>query len=693
MEHRLDLPSFSEQKLSQRRVLKLSKLAGIPAEQVADKPIAEIRAGLSDVVSPLLLFGQRICGQVVKTDAATGESAPVPFATVHIEDTDCGFFAYSPPGVPWSWLYPVPFWCHREELATVETDACGRFCAWIPRFEIDWIQRWIRLFLCYPLRPRIIDLIPRLPEPILWPPGPAPLPEGVDPDRVPGLLAIRPQLPDLLEKQLGRETAEQIISKLDAVAEAGIGTPRLRQALEAPAFDTPPPAPINAEILDRLRSELSGLVAVEQAGKPILGLRRAKPWAPTEVESAASVDPRRFLGPFMRCRGLHVPILRPVFDVPDISFRVTQDVDDDGDQETIYAEGLFDVRWDMDPIPDVTLNAWEIAVAGSACDVPPLECATRGIERVDFYPLKDADYHDNASGYAVRPNRPQPQSGAEEAAETPFSGTLHLFGCNDYPGASFYRLRYRMKPYGSADWTGQVSFNHRWLLHRSASAFPSPHKKVVEPDASGWYRIIDTSEGWYPDHMLLRWPAAAPGLYEVELEFANGDSEPGEPMDVEGMTPVRLYIDNSNVTLDFDRVEWRHLPFGHWQTLGGICPVVRRTEGLDVEVRVKYSASAYHFRSVNLWASGCGDGNLVYQSGSESHWHSDVSENHWSDTVVYHLAHDAAEGSYHFDLRGVTRAFSPADHDEGAAIGVDWLYDPIRIYRHRQFIFSVINDN
>jgi hypothetical protein len=42
---------------------------------------------------------------------------PVPNATVHVEDTDCSFVFYSPPGWPmWTWLFP--FNCNREEIAS-----------------------------------------------------------------------------------------------------------------------------------------------------------------------------------------------------------------------------------------------------------------------------------------------------------------------------------------------------------------------------------------------------------------------------------------------------------------------------------------------------------------------------------------------------------------------------------------------
>ncbi len=45
-----------------------------------------------------------------------------------------------------------------------------------------------------------------------------------------------------------------------------------------------------------------------------------------------------------------------IADVPDITFRVTQAVDLDGDEETIYSERFFDVRWNSGDIPPVSIT-------------------------------------------------------------------------------------------------------------------------------------------------------------------------------------------------------------------------------------------------------------------------------------------------------------------------------------------------
>ena len=89
------------------------------------------------IIDPPLVLFRKICGQVVRKDPVTGVEYPVPFATVHVEDTDCGLVWYGPPGWKWGWFYPL--FCHREEIATVKTDECGRFCVYVPWFDIDWI--------------------------------------------------------------------------------------------------------------------------------------------------------------------------------------------------------------------------------------------------------------------------------------------------------------------------------------------------------------------------------------------------------------------------------------------------------------------------------------------------------------------------------------------------------------------------
>jgi hypothetical protein len=127
-------------KLGPAQASRLSKLTGLAAQELQGKTIAYLSDSLKWKIPPDLFLFRQVCGKVVKTDPATGIDYPVPYATVHIMDTDCSFLGLFPAGSPWAWLFPL--FCHNEEIGHVKTDACGNFCAWIPAFDIDWIRRW-----------------------------------------------------------------------------------------------------------------------------------------------------------------------------------------------------------------------------------------------------------------------------------------------------------------------------------------------------------------------------------------------------------------------------------------------------------------------------------------------------------------------------------------------------------------------
>ena len=55
----------------------------------------------------------------------------------------------------------------EELLTSVVTYACGNFCVWIPRFEIEWILRWREERFCFPkffVKPSLADLLKNLVE-------------------------------------------------------------------------------------------------------------------------------------------------------------------------------------------------------------------------------------------------------------------------------------------------------------------------------------------------------------------------------------------------------------------------------------------------------------------------------------------------------------------------------------------------
>ena len=137
-----------ELKVNGIQASRLARLSGLDANELTGEPVAALAERFRWAIDPELLLFRRICGQVVKTDPVTGIKYPVPFATVQVIDRDCDFWGYFPEGWPWAWLFPII--CREEELTSVVTDACGNFCVWIPRFEIEWILRWREERFCFP---------------------------------------------------------------------------------------------------------------------------------------------------------------------------------------------------------------------------------------------------------------------------------------------------------------------------------------------------------------------------------------------------------------------------------------------------------------------------------------------------------------------------------------------------------------
>ena len=100
----------------------------------------------------------------------------------------------------------------------------------------------------------------------------------------------------------------------------------------------------------------------------------------------------------------------PLFEVPDISFEVTQDVDGDGDDDVIY-RSYFDLSYGgADPY--VTIEASQIAVSlrSPLCvPSPPCDEGDVAIQRAGLMPIESAPaYFDASSGFAVRRSSPAP---------------------------------------------------------------------------------------------------------------------------------------------------------------------------------------------------------------------------------------------------------------------------------------------
>ena len=674
-----DVPAPDKRPLTKSQTARLAAVSGLSPRELADMPLAEIQAKFRWRIDPDLLLFRRICGRVVRKDPVTGAENVVPNATVHVEDTDCSFLAFTPAGYDWCWFFP--FHCHREEIATVKTDACGRFCVWIPRFEIDWILRWRRERICYPLifvRPSILEILDHLTlearPPRVKPRGPWP---GPDPDPGPILERLSPEVLQRIESLLGRDITARIAG-IGAASTFG-GTATLRdRLLSQPAFPEDVRPPLSAEFTHLSIPSQEG-TQNGTAGSEVRNTLAAR----LHLQEAAldEIDLNRYIGPFWRCFDVFVPEWAPVFDVPDVTFRVTQDVDGDGDEETIYAEGFFQVRWNAGSIPDVTLHAWPNAVAFYTCDPPTVPCGdVPAILFAGLMPLSNPaapedPFVDLIAGYARRPNRPHPSGDyldplPNPLATAPFCRTLQLYGCSAVGNAVYYRVRYAFGGGGPVPFTGIT-----WPLYRVVGGVLQNHWAAA--DAAGWYPIVNPAENWSPPNLLLEWATSgyANGFYRLDVQTADA----GKAV-LATSAAVGLRTDNSYPLAQFIGLRWRTTG-GAWHDLPLICPVISRgSSPVDIEIEVTYRVMASHLRSFRLDAYGCGAGIPVRTSALSSvqHWHMTPADNAGIRAATYGIEAAAAAGAYTFVIEADSRAFNPSGGDGGHL--ANWNYDPVYLY-------------
>jgi hypothetical protein len=661
--------------VTEKRARYLAKLARLDVKQFAGKTIAQANELLKWKVDPELLLFRRVCGRVVKRDPATGAFCPVPGATVHVEDTDCSFLGFFPVESPFFWLFPIT--CRREEIATVTTDACGRFCAFLPFWDIDRILRFRRIRICFLdlFRPRLRDVIEILPDPpILRIPWPLPDPPPID--------VIKPEVIELVRTHFGTDIADRLEVATEA-PEFGAPTVDYANLIDTPLPSSPPPIP------RPFRAEPSA--ALEEVAE-VAGL---------EAEVARRVDFSRFIGPFIRCRDLFVAEWVPFPDVPDITFRVTQDVDGDGVEEEIYGEGFFDVRWNAGPLPDVTLEANASAICVPICEpVEPIPCEDEPvISTVGYMPLENT-HHNDATGKGRRVNRPVPAPGdyppppatgaGPASAVSPYAGTLNLHGCHRIGDATHYRLTYVLNGIG-----GPVPFTGiSWWAPRSAAA-PGPPIHV-DSDPDGWYPILDAGIVEHPS-WLLSWNTRrfANGTYEVWLEVGM----PGAG----GMTvtatsdPRKFTVDNTRPEPSFLEIRWRYADVvGPWTAdnsthLPAVCPVITRDGARAIRVRVRWQATSAHLRDARLTFSGCGAANpdTVEPDEAYRHWHMHDLDNTVLQTNEFRLPAGAAPGCYTLWIKATSRAFNPSGFDYGPTH--DWLINQTWLWRWEYRAISVVN--
>lgn len=680
----------SDRVISKSQAKRLASLAGIDPASISGT-VREVSEKLKWIIDPELFLFRKVCGKVVKKDAVTGEEYPVPFATVYVEDTDCNLISYFPQNWPWVWHFP--FNCRREVIAQTKTDKCGNFCVWVPRFDIDWVLRWRKERICFPWifrRPDLQDLLPdvlRVPE-LQRPPIPGPDPAP---------FRTLTQLPQATAEALLGQSADRLIKQLrsQSVASLGMRDNLADQQGYARAFNTELPPPLPAEF----QAVLTGQNRVAEKDASAEDAIRAAVAEKVGVSPKVLADfnPQRFIGPFLRCVDVFMPNWQMILDAPDISFRVGQDVDGDGVEETIYSEGYFDVRWDAGNLPNVTLVANDQAKESSVCDAPTIPCGNvPAILFAGFMPLTLPAYYDNATGYAVRPNRPKfVTSGGDilrPAAQTPFCGTVQLHGCVDVSGAHYYRLLRSVDGAVPAAITGVA-----WNNYKNSGGAPI----VIHADNSGWYPVhpldsggtaVDRADLAFPN-LLMSWPTPLKGKQVLTLEIADAGKVP-----IAQSAAVALQTDNTAPEIHFSQLSWKFVgePDSALRNLLGVpCPTIRRgVVPQPIELVFSVQVSALHLRDASLGTGGCGGGAFAPIDdplNKSSHWHSTVMDNTVLLYQRYRLEATALQGAYSFSCTAASRAMNPSGADGGNNVPPDWFYDPIYIYRIPSLGLAVVN--
>ena len=689
--------------LTKTAAQRFGQLAGVDHEPLIGRTIAELRKDLEWIVDPSLFLFRKVCGRVVKHDPASGDDWGVPGATVHVYDTDFNLFGYFPIGWQFGWYWP--FHWRREQIATAVTDACGNFCVWIPRFDIDWILRWRRERICFGdifVKPNLRDILDRLREhveipPHIGPPDPGPLhflQGGV------GSAAV-------LEQAVGPAAARRIQADL----RQGIGAvTNLDSLLDRRAFTNPVPPPS----FDHLAEQIKGHLVEERRTKAVRSEALQREVAVDSIERA--LMPGSWVGPFLRCLDVFVPEFLPVFDIPDITFGVTQDIDGDGVEETIYSEGVFDVRWDAGPIPPVTLVADAMAFATPTCGhQPPLgACAEPEIVVVGHMPLLNPTgagtfpIIDTVSGYAVRSNRPHPTGQVGEVptaavmATSPAAGLLEFWGCahhlaNGTP-ADHYRINARVSTDGGASFGPSAPIIDTWNNWRVVGSPPILEQHPMSQLPGGWWEVLNPADHWIPgDQYLLQWHGAPNGLIELVLEL--GTLSGGTVNPIGSAAPVRLRVDNTAPRPEIVSIGWRTVG-GPLHPLPPNCPTINRNHHY-IEVVLNVQVTASHLRSVELFGSGCGGGDPTLLTGFEAlqglasatadYWHKNPSDNTLSREVVWSVPHSLSPGAYGFGLRAYSRAFEPGDGHVYTTTNPDIGYDPAPIWNYAQTTIAIVD--
>jgi hypothetical protein len=503
------------------------------------------------------------------------------------------------------------------------------------------------------------------------------------------------------------------MESMAAIPEFGAPAEELTRILETPLPQSPPPLPDRNPFTDP--SIMKVMAESSLLDEKVLG----------------NIDVSRVIGPFIRCREVFVAEWMAINDVPDITFRVTQDIDGDGIEEDIYSEGFFDIRWNAPYYPyimNVVLEASANAVCVPIC-VPPdnpveeIPCVDKPtISLAGVMTLEDT-HHNRATGYGRRVNRPAdssdpkfypgrypppPSAGSGgNTAVSPYTGTLNLFGCYRIGDATHYRFTYVLDGTGSpAPIKGQT-----WWAPRAEESLGGPIHVV--PDTEGWYEIQD-ADTLDLAQWALNWntPMFSDGAYELRLEVGKLTGGAISVMDVSD--PCSFVVDNKVPDAGFLEIRWRYANVtGPWNDsnstlLPVACPVINRDKNRDVKVRVRWQASATHLRDARIWFGGCGSGvpqlldsDPMYpppglglspeelEIAEYRHWHVNRFDNAVLKTCEYLIPKEADPGCYTLRICANSRAFNPSGSAGEAT--VDWLTNRTWRWRWVYRAISVVN--
>jgi hypothetical protein len=343
--------------------------------------------------------------------------------------------------------------------------------------------------------------------------------------------------------------------------------------------------------------------------------------------------------------------------------------------------------------------SWTVAcnTPGVACsDVPSLEYV--GLMPLVNPPLPAAPYINATTGYATRPNPPQPGGLLSDPAVppgvSPYTGTLQLYGCTQVDGAVYYRLQFTYTPPGSSTASALTPFTGlTWPIYQESGGVLNEQWPVS--DVNGWYPLPPT--GWFPESLLLQWDTMysvfnANGTYTIQVDVADASKTT-----LASSAQVAFVVDNTLPLVSWDPTWSFNSDMSGAQSLptSGCVVIDRGSTPQDVYVQISYTVAANNLRQVEVSAGGCAGGASPTSALSTlQHWYEDAADNSVTNTATFLIASSQPAGVYSFGVYADTRAFNPAGYDSGPLD--DWNYNPPS-YWYRwtapSFAVAVVNED